>query len=484
MDRIVGRYLRPLLRTGPFYVLVTMALVVVVGSAIYAYIQQLTLGLEVTGMNRPASWGLYIVNFVFFIGLSAGGIIIASLVHAFGIERFRSVARIAELMSISCLILAMVFITLDVGRPDRLYHLLHYPRLGSPLMWDVIVISLYLLVGMAYGYFGTRADLVRCMNLIPKRKRLFSLLALGYTDISDRALARDRKILRGLAMIGLPLAVALHSITAWILGLVKAQPGWNSALLAPLFVVSATVSGLALLIISVVLSKRLLRLDIKEEVINDLGQLLLFSIPVLGYFLFAELLTATFSKEPAGLRFFHEMMFGRYAPLFWGNLILGLLIPIMILGKPTRKLIGAIGFPAAAAVALLAMRFEVSIPLPLSWVLLSTFGFSLPVWLEYFFLFLFGLFLPMFLLLDERVGIDTRVGVSAALVVLGVLAERWNIVIAPLLGHSNLPYPAGSYTPTSLELLMVVGVYALGGLFFALAAKLLPLVELDEGAVG
>lgn len=480
MATIVERYLRPLSKTGPAYVLFTVVLLAVLGWAIYAYVQQLTIGLEVTGMNSPAYWGLYIVNFVFFIGLSAGGIIIASLVHAFGIERFRSVARIAELMSISCLILAIIFITLDIGRPDRLFYLLLYLRFESPLIWDVIVISLYLLVGMAYGYFGTRADVVRCMDLIPRRRWLFRLLALGYTDISERALARDRKVLRNLAMIGLPLAVALHSITAWILGLVKAQPGWNSALLAPLFVVSATVSGLALLIVSVVFSKRFLKLDIKEEVINDLGKLLLFSIPILGYFLFAELLTATFSKEPAGLRFFHEMMFGRYAPLFWGNLVLGLLIPIMILGKPTRKLIGVIGLPAAAAVALLAMRFEVSIPLPLSWVLLSAFGFSLPVWLEYFFLFLFGLFLPMFLLLDERVRIDIRVGVSAALVVLGVLAERWNIVIAPLLGHANLPYPTGSYAPTSLELFMVIGVYALGGLFFAFAAKLLPLVEIEE----
>ncbi|MBI2173678.1 MAG: polysulfide reductase NrfD, partial [Candidatus Omnitrophica bacterium] len=354
----------------------------------------------------------------------------------------------------------------------------------SPLIWDVIVISLYLLVGMAYGYFGTRADLVRCMNLIPKRKRLFQLLALGYTDISERALARDRKVLRGLAMIGLPLAVALHSVTAWILGLVKAQPGWHSALLAPLFVVSATVSGLALLILSVVFSKRFLNLAIKEEVIKDLGKLLLFSIPILGYFLFAELLTATFSKEPAGLHFFHEMMFGQYAPLFWGNLILGLLIPLAILARPTRKLVGSIGLPAAVAAALLMMRFEVNVPLPISWVLVSTFGFSLPPWLDYFILFLFGLVLPLLLLSDERTQTDTRVGIAAALVVLGVLAERWNIVVTPLLGQTNLPYAPGSYAPTSLELAMVIGVYALGGLFFALAAKLLPLVELEEGAVG
>ena len=86
-------------------------------AAAYAYSTQLARGLGVTGLNQPAHWGLYIVNFVFFIGLSAGGIIIASLVHAFGVRQFRPVARLAELMAISCLILATVFIVLDLGRP-------------------------------------------------------------------------------------------------------------------------------------------------------------------------------------------------------------------------------------------------------------------------------------------------------------------------------------------------------------------------------
>lgn len=482
MELALEKYLRPLLKTSPLHAVFTAAVIALLGLAIHGYMQQLTVGLEVTGMNAPTYWGLYIVNFVFFIGLSAGGIIIASLVHAFGIERFRSVARIAELMSISCLLLAMVFITLDVGRPDRLYHLLLYPRFESPLVWDVTVISLYLVVGIAYGYFGTRADLVACMYLVPSRRWLFRILALGYTDVSERAVARDRKILRALAVIGLPLAVALHSVTAWILGLVKAQPGWYSALLAPLFVVSAIVSGLGLLIVSVVLSKRFLKLEIKEGVVKDLGTTLLFSIPVLGYLLFAELLTSTYAKEPSGLRVVREIVFGPYALIFWGNLILGLIFPLLVLAKPRRMLVGSLGLPVAVAVAILAVRFEVQIPLPISWVLISAFGFSFPPWAEYLLLILFGLVLPLILLSDERARPDVRVGIAAALVVLGVLAERWNFVIGPLLAYTHLPYPQGNYTPTSVELMIVLGVYALGGLFFVVVAKLIPLVELEEAA--
>ncbi|HXH14020.1 MAG TPA: NrfD/PsrC family molybdoenzyme membrane anchor subunit [Alphaproteobacteria bacterium] len=418
MKRVADRQLQPLLDTGPAYYAVVGVLVALIAWGVYAYSRQLSEGLGVTGMNTPTYWGIYIVNFVFFVGLSAGGVFVASLVHAFNVQAFKSVARIAELLAISCLILATLFILLDLGKPERFYHLFIYGRLGSPLIWDVIVITVYLLVGLAYGYFGARADLLKCMEVLPRRRWLYRLLALGYTDGSESALRRDRRILRGLAIVALPLAVTLHSVTAWILGLVKARPGWYSPLIAPLFVVSATVSGLALVIVVVVLSKRLLKVAIGARVVPQLGTILAFLIPVLGYFLFAELLTVTFAKEPAELHVFAEMMAGRYAFVFWGNLILGLLVPLGLLVHP-------------------------------------------------------------------RTRTETGIAVAAALVVLGVLAERWNIVI-PSQFHRDLPYPPGAYVMTWVEYSVVLGVYALGVLVFALLAKLFPLVELEgegEGAM-
>jgi molybdopterin-containing oxidoreductase family membrane subunit len=416
MHRVADRQLQPLLAAGPAYYALVGVLVALIAWGVYAYTHQLSEGLGVTGMNTPTYWGFYIVNFVFFVGLSAGGVFVASLVHAFNVEAFKAVARLAELLAISCLVLATIFILLDLGKPERFYHLFVYGRLGSPLIWDVIVIAVYLLVGLAYGYFGARADLVRCMQALPRRRWLYRLLALGYTDASEAALRRDRRILRGLAMVALPLAVTLHSVTAWILGLVKARPGWYSPLIAPLFVVSASVSGLALVIVVVVLSKRLLRLPIGARVVPQLGTILAFLIPVLGYFLFAELLTVTFAKEPAELHVFAEMMAGRYAFVFWVNLILGLLLPLGLLVYP-------------------------------------------------------------------RTRTEAGIAVAAALVVLGVLAERWNIVI-PSQFHRDLPYPPGSYALTWVEFSVVVGVYALGILVFALLAKLFPLVELEgEGEV-
>ena len=403
------------LHVGGGWLASVAVLLVIVGWGAYNLIfQQWAKGLEVTGLNVSIYWGLYIVNFVFLIGVSAGGIIVGALAYAAGIERFRPVARIAELMAISCLILATLFIFVSIGAPDRFYFLFLYWRLGSPLIWDVLIVLAYLALALVLGYFGTRADLVRCMEAMPKRRWLYRILALGYTDLSPRAIERDRRILKILAIVSIPAAVLLHSITAWILGVVKARVTWHTSLLGPLFVVSAVVSGLGLVIVSAIVGRASLGLRIRRETIVGLGRLLAFSIPVLGYFLFAELLTVTFGKEPAKMHVFGEMIWGHFAPYFWANLILGLVIPLLILVSPLRKTV-------------------------------------------------------------------TGVGIASALVVFGVFLERLNVVILPQLHRLLFPfYPHGSYTPTVVELSIVGGIYALGALFFALCAKLFPLVEVEE----
>ncbi|HKZ50994.1 MAG TPA: NrfD/PsrC family molybdoenzyme membrane anchor subunit, partial [Dehalococcoidia bacterium] len=321
--------MQPLLVTRPGYWLVILGLLSLVVWGLWAVADQWINGLGVTGMNNRAYWGLEIVNFVFFIGLSAGGIIIAALVHAGGMEKFKPVARIAELLAISCLMLALLFILISIGRPDRLFNLFIYGRItSSPLAWDVAIIFAYLALALALGYFGTRADLVRCMQALPGRRSLYKLLALGYTDLSPKALARDRRVLVVLSWIAIPGAIALHSLTAWILGLVKARPFWHTALIAPLFVTSAMVSGLALLIVTVVLARRFFKLDIKDEVIAGMGRLLFFAVPVLGYLLAAELLTVAYPNEPGRLSVYEDMIWGQYASLFWFDLIAGLLLPL------------------------------------------------------------------------------------------------------------------------------------------------------------
>ncbi|MDR7522893.1 MAG: NrfD/PsrC family molybdoenzyme membrane anchor subunit [Armatimonadota bacterium] len=486
MARVRGEHplLRVLTTAGPAYWVAVAALATVVLAAGYAYItRQLAFGLGVTGLNTQVTWGLYIVNFVYFIGLSAGGIIVAALAHAAGVRRLEPVGRIAELGAISCLVLATIFITLDLGRPERLWHLLIYGRPGSPLTWDVIVIILYLLTALALGYFSARRDVVKLMALLPHRKRLYRWLALGRLDLSDAAVHRDQGILRALAVVSIPMAVALHSVTAWILGLLKAQPGWHSALIAPLFVASAVASGLALVILSTVVARALLRVPVAEEVIYSLGRVLALVLPVLGYFLFAELLTVTYARETAPAAIFYDIMQGRLAPLFWFDLVLGIVVPLGILWFPGLPARWVIRLPspalrpaaAAAAVVLLLGALWMTVRAPQAAVELP--AAALRAWAMAAAVIAALALLPS--LMPTR---TAAIGVAAGLVVMGVFAER-TLIVVPSQFHRLLPFPSGAYTPTPTEWLITAGVYALGGLSFLTLAKILPIVplEADDG---
>ncbi len=402
--------LLPLIRAPrgwPYILAVTLTLLAV---GAVAYVAQLSEGLGLTGMSNRTPWSLYIVNVVFFIGASAGGIVVASLAYALKFEHFKPVARLAEVTALTCLTMATVFITLDVGHPERLWHLLAYGNLTSPLLWDVTSITLYGALAFALVYVSLRADLVRLMAELPRRRRLYRALALGRTDISPEALARDRKALYALAVLSVPAAIAVHTVTAWILGLVKAQPGWHTAVLAPMFITSAVVSGVSLTIAAAVVSRWALGIRIEEEVVRSLARILFYALPVLGYLMFSELMTAVYAREPEGVHVFAEMAFGRYAFLFWFTL-LGLLVPFVLLGFARR----------------LSMR---------------------------------------------------SIGLASLVVVLAVLAERWNVVLPSLAGTSRLPYVLPGYTPSAVELTITAAAYAGGVLAYLVLTRTLPMMTL------
>ena len=301
--------------------------------AIYAYSQQLTTGLGVTGLNRPVQWGIYIANFIFFIGLSAGGIAISALVHILNKEELKSVAIIAEVSAISSLLLATLFILFDLGRPDRIFYLFLNGNIRSPLIWDVTVISSYFTLCVALLFFSVRADLVKSLSgASPFRRRLVKIVTLGYTALSEKTLQRDRKLLRGLAFLSIPAFVALHSVTAWILGLVKGQPGWNTAILAPLFIISALVSGTALVILATAVSRSLCRVKVERKAILDLGKALFILVLILSYFLFSELLTIGYSGTLPHLAIFEELLKGKFATVFWFDVVFGITLPLFLLG--------------------------------------------------------------------------------------------------------------------------------------------------------
>ncbi|OGP83283.1 MAG: hypothetical protein A2Y95_03925, partial [Deltaproteobacteria bacterium RBG_13_65_10] len=452
-------------------------LVVLVLIAVPLYLIQITRGVGlIAGLNRPTYWGLDVVNCVFFLGVGAGGVIISSLVHAFGIRQLKVVGRIAELMSISSAVMAMASLFANLCWPTRMIYIIKYPHPTSPIFWDMTNLSTYLMVSLVYGYLGTRADLVRVIQKKPRYAWLYRLLSLGYTNLSPEARSRDQRILRVLGAIVLVGEVAEQTISAWLFGLHKARPGWYGGMIAPLFLVLATISALAVLTTSIVVTRRLIRLRIDDDVIRKLGKFVFFLIPLLGYLLFVELFTVLYSAEPAKLNVYHAMMFGHYAPMFWGHLTLGLIFPffllMVVLLRVSRGMLWSVGIVLLHFLAIAAAWLHFPVPYPALW-------HGLPVWAVYAVLWLLGLAL-LSVCAYAKMGEDVRIGLATLLVGAGVFAARWNLIIPSMGEYSYLPFVFPGYTPTVGEILVIVGVYALGGLIYITCVTLLPLVESEE----
>ena len=266
------------------------ALVTVGGLALWAV--QLSGGLVQTGMRNLDSWGLYITLFMFLVGLSAGGLIISSVPRAFGMKGFGGISKVAVWTSICCTVLAIAFVVVDLGHPARLWELFAYSNLGSPLMWDIIVLGAYLILSIVYLWATLRAE-----------EGKVSAVAL-----------------RIVSVIALVCAVLVHSVTAWIFGLQQAREFWHTALLAPWFVSSALVCGTALVLAVVIALRRVGYLELDQSNITKMTKMLGAFVVVDLYFFGCDLLTSAFPGG-SGAEVVAMLVSGPLAPFFWVEII-------------------------------------------------------------------------------------------------------------------------------------------------------------------
>ncbi|MGD0197294.1 MAG: NrfD/PsrC family molybdoenzyme membrane anchor subunit [Solirubrobacteraceae bacterium] len=281
------------------------ALALIVLWALAAWIYQLTQGLIATGMRDEVSWGLYITTFAFFVGLSAGGLIMASSAEVFGAKSLRPLARIGVLSAAACVLVAAMQIIPDLGRPDRVWELIWYPNWTSPMIWDIIIISVYL---------------------------IFAVVDLTVMTRRTGEEAKRRRTLRVLAYVGLPAAVLLHSITAWIFGLQFARPFWNTALMAPLFVTSAILSGSALVALVALAARRFDRLALPDETWSTVRKLLATTLAVDLFLVFADYVTILWGNVPRDRAVLNMLLpGGSWQVLFWLEWVVGGLIPFVLL---------------------------------------------------------------------------------------------------------------------------------------------------------
>lgn len=217
-------------------------------------------------------WDLLIVVYPFITGLVAGAFVVSSLYHVFGIKSLKSVARFSLIAALAFLVVAPLPLVIHLGRPERALQMFMTPNLGSAMSGFGYIWLLYFLLVLAEVWLVFRADIVRyAKSSTGIWKMVYSAMALGVLEISDKARAVDAKIIKVLALIGIPAAFLLHGYVGFIFGAVKANPWWSTPLMPVVFLTSAIVSGIALLIILYVVAMKIRRVPLDPVTLRSMS---------------------------------------------------------------------------------------------------------------------------------------------------------------------------------------------------------------------
>jgi Ni/Fe-hydrogenase subunit HybB-like protein len=334
---------------------------------IYGLIQQIDKGHIVTGMRDNVVWGFYIVNFIFFMGLSYSGALISGVLHLFHTGWRKPVIRLAELITVISLVIGPFFIFFCIGRLDRLYFLFTHPRIQSPITWDVIAISTDLVGCFIYLYLSFVEDFAilrdyEGLNVPPWKKKLYKILSIGYSGSPQqkKLLTNARTIMS--AMI-IAIAIIVYSVLAWIFG-VTLQPGWHSTIFGPYFVIAAVFSGTGLLIILMWIYRKIYHLEeyITKRHFVNVGVLLTVIAAFYGYFTFSDYLTKWYGSIKMDSILIDKLFTEYYSLFIFANYI-GILLPGIIIAFPKFRTIPNITVAAVIAVlALWVNRYIIVIP--------------------------------------------------------------------------------------------------------------------------
>lgn len=372
-------------------------------------------------MRTPvgAAMGVYITNFVFFVGIAHGGIAIAAATRLFNLTRFRSIARIGEVLTIVSIIMAGLSILLDIGRPDRVFHMILYwpERVGwSPLTWDLTVIFTYFALSLAYLWLTIRKDLFLCATRFPKRLWLYKALLIGYRPGEEEEIERLTWWL-SLAIVFLVVMLS-GGVVAWLFGLISSRPGWFSALAGPYFLTAAIASAIAAVILIAALLRKVFSWQayIQPEVFRGLGIVVGLLTLFYLYLTLAEQLTFRYASPHAETMISDMLLRGQFAPIYLPTLFVSFLIPAL-------------------------------------WLLLQAL----------------------------RPGVFSITGTTFAsgAILIGFWVKRLMIIVPTFL-RPYLPFPTGAYNPSWVEWSLMIRVFATAILLYMLFMKLFPIMEVRE----
>ncbi|MDF1613267.1 MAG: NrfD/PsrC family molybdoenzyme membrane anchor subunit [Stygiobacter sp.] len=308
------------------------------------------------------TWGLWVAAYIYFIGLSAGSFLVSSMVYVFNFKKFERIGKLAVFTALVTLLMALLSIWVDLGHMGRAWHVMVFPNFKSPMAWMIYLYSIYMLLLFVEIYFLLRYDFVTGSNNETLKGKLYKLFSLGSTDKSEESKLRDKKIVKRLATAGVPIAILFHGGVGALFGVVAARPHWHSGLFPILFLLSALVSGGALLtLISSIFQEGWSK---NKEIVIELGKMVLALLLLDILFQVSEFLVAYRGGIPGHTAGFDLVISGPYAWVFWGwQGFIGTIVPIVILVLPTRKSprwVALAGFLIAAGI--FGLRLNIVIP--------------------------------------------------------------------------------------------------------------------------
>ena len=319
---------------GKIGVIWTTFLIIVSVAGIIAYIDQVIKGQIVTNMNDYALWGIYISNFVFFVATSFVGALVVAILRLTKNTWRTPIVRIAEIISLACIIMAGLTIMIDMGRPDRLLYLFIYGRMQSPIIWDVIIIPTYITICLLLLYFPLLPDLAILKNHYkessPKLSKWYGKLALKWTgSLAQKTI--QLKSIQIICILIIPTAFMLQTIDAWLFSTLF-RVGWDSTNMGAYFISGASVAGIGALVTVVYVIRKAYKLDeyITDFHFDKLGKFLVLLCLIYLYFNVNEYVIPEFTSKKEEITHLNHLYTGNFAPLFWFVNIGGLIIPIIL----------------------------------------------------------------------------------------------------------------------------------------------------------
>ena len=345
IDQTVLDTLKP---PGRAYWVVIAALFggVLIGAACWVY--QIFVGIGVAGQNIPVAWGTYLVNFVFWVGIAHSGTLISAILHLFRAGWRNPIARAAETMTVFAVCIAGLFPFIHLGRVWVVYYMLPYPNqrnlwpnFQSPLVFDVVAISTYLMVSSLFWYTGMLPDLATIRDrAVGVRKKVFTVLSLGWTGDFEQWRHYGRAYLF-FAALATPLVISVHSVVSWdfALGVV---PGWHTTIFAPYFVAGAIHSGLAMVITLMIPLRKIFHYEkiITLDVLENIAKTIIFTGLIVGFAYSTEFFIAWYSHNIVEQETFRWRAVGDYGFGFWIMVVCNSLIPLLFFIKKIRRTIG------------------------------------------------------------------------------------------------------------------------------------------------